>query len=803
MIRLVILTCIFYSSLLIYPQTSPDYIFGDDNGSNWSWSTGTQGTSDRGSSYKWTFQANTTGNHYFKLGETVSNSDGQGFWMNNAAPNLQYTGGGAVWDAYYYGNMGANGAIYFQITNGKYYMIKSRKDPNNNNANFSIQELSSSPVTITSLTDNYRSAGTSMNVYITLSGDKSPEEKLFVRYTTDNWASSALTAEATGSGTAYTATIPAAGVTGTANNKYYAFTTTLSNPTVSEADLAAINYNDNSGNYNQVFEKSITFQINSWQSQIRGPVMWSFKWSDRSQKKCGFYPCGDPEWATVQAYQIMEYNTIGGTNGNSCDCIEYTGSGAVTTSSALAEETNLLNSTSGVTIYFGTGFLSGFQSRCPDGDRRIYTGIECRVKLDGVNKLVFNSYRLDIDVNYNTNSITSTGWGTIDAANSDPVWVREFDLYGTGEVIFEASSTSAIVQECYGSYNVSLIMKAVETNSIQSSGTVSVQGQGINETVNLTNSDVSFNFTEASFGGNGNANGVYANQIFSSPGGTLPSGIEVISNVYWDLSTTLDTFTSSITFDLADIGGMNNTANLRILRRANSSSEWETWSNYTLVDDTHLRANNVTSLSEWVIGSTGDNPFPVELTTFSNSVQGRNVLLKWETQTEVNSFMFEIERRLSGISVQDVWIKVGEVNAFGNSNSPKNYSFTDKGLNTGKYEYRLKAVDSDGSFSYSHSVFADILVPVHFSLEQNYPNPFNPSTAIEFSLPEISWVNLDIYNISGEKIYTLINGYRDAGYHTAKFSPAELASGIYFYRICTFNSAGLKYANAKKMILKK
>jgi hypothetical protein len=784
----------------VYPQTSPDYIFGDNYGSGWGWTTGTLGTAGLGNSYKWTFQANASNNLYFKLGETSSSTDGGGFWMNNAAPDLQYTGSGAVWNAYYYGNMGTNGAIYFTVTNTKYYVVKSRKDPSNSNANFSVQELSAAPVTITAVTDNFKSAGTSMDVFITLSGSKSTEEKIFVRYTTDNWSTSSITSAATGSGTSYTATIPAGGVTGTSDNKYYVFTTTLSSPSTSEADLVAINYYDNTGNFNNISTKSITFQIISWQSRGFGPVMWSQKRSNPDEKSCAGYPCGDTAWATTRAYTTMEYNTIGGSNGLACDCSPFTGNGLATTSSATAEETNLLNGTGGITIYFGSGGLAGFNSRCPDGDRRIYTGSDVRVKLNGVDKLVFDSYRLDIDVVYATNSITSTGWAKINVAGSDPLWVKEFDPYGTGQVIFEASSSSAVVQNCYGGYNVVLKMKSSEINSVQSSSTVAVQGQGINETVNLTNSDVSYNFTNASFGGEeGTANGVFANQVFSAPGGAPPSGIDAISNQYWDLSTALDTFTCSITFDLSEISGISNTANLRILRRTNSGGAWSTWGDYTLVDGTHIKANGVTALSEWTIGSTGGNPLPVELTSFTGMVENGFVVLKWNTATEIGSYGFEIERREKNCNCS--WQTLGFVLGNGNSNTPKDYFYKDDINSPGGYCYRLKMIDTDSKFDYSNEISISLEQPIRYELFQNYPNPFNPVTSIKYDIKDRGLVTLKVYDVLGDEVVTLINEEKEPGFYSVEFNGSSLSSGVYFYRMIALDNNGNPNIRLLKMVL--
>ncbi len=776
-----ILALLILIPILVQAQTSPDYIFGTDNGSGWNYTNGTVGSSGLGSSYKWQFLANATTTHEIKFGETNLSTNGSGFWMNNAVSNLTYSSGGAVAASYYNADLATNGAITFTITTGKYYVIKAMKQSATSNADFSVQEVSASPVSIVSVTDNYQSAGSSMNVYITLSGSKSAEERVFVKYTTDNWGTSSVTAEATGSGTDYTAIIPGAGVTATSNNKYYVFTTTVASPSAAEADLLAINYNNNSGNCYQVFSKHITILVNGWQTKGRnGPLMWSVPASAPSTKNCHLYVCGDINGSSITAYTSIEFNIIGGTNGNNCDCTPYTGSGTVTTTSATEEQTNLVSTTTGVTFYLGNGGLSGFVSACPDSDNRVYTGSDGYLKVDGVSKLVFDSYRTVMSVNYNTSAISSTGWAKINSAASDPLWVKEFDPYNTGQVVFDAVSSSPVVQDCYGSYNITIKIKPSPYVYNQSSGTVTTEGNSINKTISMPISDISYNFTSASFGGT-DGTGVFANQIMTTPVGALPSGIDAISQLYWSLSTALDTFTCTLTFDLTDITGISNTANLRILKRLDSNHPWSTWSDYTLVDATHLRANNVTSLSEWAIGSTGGNPLPVELVSFSGVIENNAIVLRWKTATELNSYGFEIERKLKDCGCG--WEKVGFITASGNSNSPRNYEIKDFVHTTGSYQYRLKMVDNDGKFDYSKEVNINVANPLKYELMQNYPNPFNPITTIKYAIPEAGKVTLKIISLLGEQVEELINEEKQAGFYQVEFDASKLSSGVYFYKL--------------------
>ncbi|HSG27167.1 MAG TPA: PKD domain-containing protein [Candidatus Krumholzibacterium sp.] len=86
--------------------------------------------------------------------------------------------------------------------------------------------------------------------------------------------------------------------------------------------------------------------------------------------------------------------------------------------------------------------------------------------------------------------------------------------------------------------------------------------------------------------------------------------------------------------------------------------------------------------------------------------------------------------------------------------------------------------------------------PEAFGLSQNYPNPFNPVTLINYSLPVESHVRLDVFNVKGERVATLIDRVVGAGYHSTEWNAAGMSSGIYFYRLQT-----PQFTETRKMIL--
>jgi hypothetical protein len=196
-----------------------------------------------------------------------------------------------------------------------------------------------------------------------------------------------------------------------------------------------------------------------------------------------------------------------------------------------------------------------------------------------------------------------------------------------------------------------------------------------------------------------------------------------------------------------------------------------------------------------------DSPLPVQLSSFSANIINKSVNLKWQTAIEQNNYGFEIERSLKSVvgSENSTWQSIGFVNGNGNSNSPKEYSYTDNSLNnSGKYSYRLKQVDNDGSYEYSSVVEVDYNPVITFELAQNYPNPFNPSTSISYSIPNAEFVSIKVFNLIGEEVATLFNGYIDAGKHTVTFDASKLSSGMYLYKITAGN-----FTQVKKMLLAK
>jgi hypothetical protein len=186
---------------------------------------------------------------------------------------------------------------------------------------------------------------------------------------------------------------------------------------------------------------------------------------------------------------------------------------------------------------------------------------------------------------------------------------------------------------------------------------------------------------------------------------------------------------------------------------------------------------------------------PVELASFSASVNANDVILNWQTATELNNSGFQVER----MQDNNEWNEIGFVIGNGTTTEIHNYAFEDKNLSAGIYFYRIKQIDFNGTYEYyTLDEEIEILAPDKFVLLQNYPNPFNPTTTIKFSVLKKTNVVLTVFNSIGEDVITLINDEKPAGSYEVEFNAAGLTSGIYLYKIETND-----FIQTKKMILMK
>lgn len=274
------------------------------------------------------------------------------------------------------------------------------------------------------------------------------------------------------------------------------------------------------------------------------------------------------------------------------------------------------------------------------------------------------------------------------------------------------------------------------------------------------------------------------------------------------------TFSANLTFTLPE-GSISSTdqstpSNLKLYHRdSNADGNWTLLVSGSSATSTTITFNGVTSFSQFIIAS-GSSPLPVELTSFSANTLDGKIILNWETATEVNNYGFSIERTGETVSGGNgEWVEIGFVQGSGNSNSPKEYTFVDSIPLAGNLKYRLKQIDTDGSYDY-YSTIAEVSfnptgvnengfpLPKEFALLQNYPNPFNPATAISYQLSSSSNVTLKIYDVLGGEITTLVSEKQNAGKYSVVFDGGKYSSGVYLYRITADN-----FVQTKKLLLLK
>ncbi len=118
-------------------------------------------------------------------------------------------------------------------------------------------------------------------------------------------------------------------------------------------------------------------------------------------------------------------------------------------------------------------------------------------------------------------------------------------------------------------------------------------------------------------------------------------------------------------------------------------------------------------------------------------------------------------------------------------------------------KYRIDTNSDHAYISFNRDDIVSGAIPVITSLEGNYPNPFNPTTTINYNIANETDVKLDIYNIKGQRVTTLVNEHHEPGYHSVIWNGKDrnnksVASGVYFYRLKTND----KVLTKKMMLLK-
>ncbi|MBU8923226.1 MAG: T9SS type A sorting domain-containing protein, partial [Bacteroidales bacterium] len=184
------------------------------------------------------------------------------------------------------------------------------------------------------------------------------------------------------------------------------------------------------------------------------------------------------------------------------------------------------------------------------------------------------------------------------------------------------------------------------------------------------------------------------------------------------------------------------------------------------------------------------------LDCFLASLEGEDVRVIWQLRGQEGVDRFEVRRSSGGEDFTSIEVEIKEP-------VEGSYMFLDKGVAPGKDHVYRVAIVSDGSEYLIFETEAVRTPAVELTLYQNRPNPFNPATEISYVLPAAGSVLLEVYDVAGRRIKTLVDGVQPPGRYSADWTGhnetgGRVASGVYFYRLRT----GKKVLTRKMVLLR-
>jgi hypothetical protein len=310
---------------------------------------------------------------------------------------------------------------------------------------------------------------------------------------------------------------------------------------------------------------------------------------------------------------------------------------------------------------------------------------------------------------------------------------------------------------------------------------------------------------------------------------SLPGGLEKVSTIrYYDFFSGADTL-NLFSIDAFNVnaddeaGSFVANTSLRLATLKDSDVTWTAQSLVTAPNTTNfpvqIESNSFSiSLSPsthfyTALATTSqlDNPLPVWLKRFIGEASIKSVHLKWSTISEVENVGFILLRSNDSLSYQEIasFQNFPALQGGGTSTIERQYEFVDHRVNQQQtYVYKLRSVDYSGiihDYAPIVSVGLSSAKPLRYELLQNYPNPFNPTTIIQYELKFDGNVRLELYDVLGRKVATLVHENEAAGSHQVVLSASSLglSSGVYFYRLeagSATNDAPL-FVQTKRMML--
>jgi photosystem II stability/assembly factor-like uncharacterized protein len=270
---------------------------------------------------------------------------------------------------------------------------------------------------------------------------------------------------------------------------------------------------------------------------------------------------------------------------------------------------------------------------------------------------------------------------------------------------------------------------------------------------------------------------------------------------------------SSSQINLAWQDNSTDETGFKVDRRLNPTDQWTTinttQANAVFYNNTSLTDGTKYYYRVYAFNANGNSTFSNEVNAVTTMLAPTNLtaqltnaqaVLHW-TDNSQSEDGYTIEKK-DGAS--GTFTKL--IDAASNSTA-----YTDVAVVAGhQYFYRVKGFNANTSSSYSNEANVTVTavregegIPTAFALMQNYPNPFNPSTTIKFAVPNTSQVAIDVYDLNGQKIATLLNEEKAAGYYSVIWNGKntngnDVSSGIYLYSIRAGN-----FSEVKKMLMVK
>lgn len=219
--------------------------------------------------------------------------------------------------------------------------------------------------------------------------------------------------------------------------------------------------------------------------------------------------------------------------------------------------------------------------------------------------------------------------------------------------------------------------------------------------------------------------------------------VRQFGNIVFTTNTTFTTGSGSISAN-----DEATPTNLKLISRASNS--FSTWSNagsanLASVASGTVTFNSITSFSQLKVGTFGDSPLPVELTSFTASLENNNVMLHWSTASELNNEGFEVQRSLDGLEFGSIGFVIGN----GSTSQAMQYEFMDSNPRNGTLYYRLKQIDFDGHFEFSEVVAVNLTKGFSISA---YPNPFKSDLTLSVTNPDRQQVEVNVIGLDGRVI---------------------------------------------------